>query len=330
MKTARLLIVLLTAALIFPANALATPDIPQSLLLPEIVSAEADDDEVYLTLNIDKDVREARLPQSDYIAINVFWKQDGGWNNAQIYQQNELVEKDGLFVLKCTVSKPPDEVKLRFCYVTGAGHSFSVLKYYDFCEPVAISAAQNAAGTDDVPHSREYSGGSIWAEPELKLAAELGLITVSVSTDLSRNITREEFAELSLLVYNRLTGDIKLSDNAPFSDCNNPFVTRAAELAIVTGTGNNRFNPGGSIMREQVAAMLYRMAKSAKPKFEFTAADTGSFSDAALISSWAAEPMKAVVGSGIMHGNGAKLNPKGFASREQSVIMCLRAYLKLK
>ncbi len=77
--------------------------------------------------------------------------------------------------------------------------------------------------------------------------------------------------------------------------------------------------PEASITREQLAVMLYRYAKAEK-----TAADMDKFTDAAGISGFATEAMEWVVSTGILQGNGGKLNPQGNATRAEVAAMLER------
>ncbi len=100
-------------------------------------------------------------------------------------------------------------------------------------------------------------------------------------------------------------------------------VAWAAENGIVTGVGDNKFNPNGNITREQMAAILYRYAQ--KKGFDTTArGDLKSFPDGEKVSAYAADAIAWTVGEGIINGNGGRLDPQGNATRAQVATILMR------
>ena len=94
----------------------------------------------------------------------------------------------------------------------------------------------------------------------------------------------------------------------------------AKEAGVSDGT-----NPGASITREQLAAMLYRYAGTEK-----TGGDLGEFSDADSVSDWAAEAMAWAMEKGIVTGrNGGLLAPGEIATRAEVAAM-LERFVKLE
>lgn len=91
----------------------------------------------------------------------------------------------------------------------------------------------------------------------------------------------------------------------------------ASAQKIVEGYGDSIFLPNTDISREQLAAMLYRYAKSIG--MDVTArGDMSGFSDAAHISDWASDAMGWAVGSGLIQGKpGGVLDPGGKATRAE-------------
>ena len=89
----------------------------------------------------------------------------------------------------------------------------------------------------------------------------------------------------------------------------------AMESGVSDGT-----DAGGSLTREQLAAMLYRFA--GEPE---TAASLDGFTDAASVSDWAARAMAWAVGEGIITGvTDTALDPQGSATRAQCAAMLMR------
>lgn len=105
-----------------------------------------------------------------------------------------------------------------------------------------------------------YSNASNWAKEELDKATEYGLIPDSLKgADMTKPITREEFAELVVKLYEKTTliAAVAASPN-PFTDTKNPEILKAYQLGITTGTSKTTFAPKELTNREQVATMLSR------------------------------------------------------------------------
>ena len=184
---------------------------------------------------------------------------------------------------------------------------------------------------------------SAWAVPELKQAEELGLIpAILTGKDLTKPITREEFCELAVLLYEKTTGSVAtpVSPN-PFSDTNNSQILKAYQIGITKGVSDTAFEPNTLINREQCAAMLYRAIRAIVPEADYSVAGVKDFPDQKQISSWAVEATKYMSKIGIIKGDtGGNFMPKantsaqqaagyGMATREAAILMTVRAYDKI-
>ncbi len=94
-------------------------------------------------------------------------------------------------------------------------------------------------------------------------------------------------------------------------------VAWASDRQIVTGYEQGTFAPNRNINREELAAMLYRYAKTAGLNGN-TDGDLSKFSDGGNVSAYAADAMQWAVGAGLMNGkeNNA-LDPQGNATRAE-------------
>lgn len=188
-----------------------------------------------------------------------------------------------------------------------------------------------------------WSTASTWATPELQKAADAGLIPdILKGADMTKPITREEFAELSVLLYEQVTkqASVPVSPN-PFVDTTNPQILKAYQLGITSGTSATTFAPKTLINREQCAAMLYRAIKAIKPNGSYGIEGVKDFPDQAQISGWAVEATKYMYKIGVISGDsGGNFMPKatttaqeaagyGMATREQAIVLSLRTYEKL-
>lgn len=188
-----------------------------------------------------------------------------------------------------------------------------------------------------------YSDASDWAKPELEKATEYGLIPDSLNgADMTKPITREEFAEVAIKLYEKTTGftpDIKVSN--PFIDTKNPEILKAYQIGITDGTSPTTFDPNKLINREQVATMLSRAIRIMVPAADFSIGGAPTFNDEKNISNWALEHVKYMSKIGIIKGDNGNFMPKAITSaqkaegyanttREQAIAMGVRTFEKYK
>ncbi|MEA4848986.1 MAG: S-layer homology domain-containing protein [Clostridiaceae bacterium] len=183
------------------------------------------------------------------------------------------------------------------------------------------------AEAEDVP----YKGASTWAVPELDKAAGYGFITDRIKNNMKAAISREEFAEIAVKLYEKYTGKpAAYSDMSAFTDTNNPEIFKAYSLKIVNGTDLQRrlFSPDQFTNREQVAAMLFRTVQAIRPDSDFSAGEAEKFVDENEISDWALEPVRYMIANGFLKGAEGKIGPKDICTREMAVLIATRVYEK--
>lgn len=185
--------------------------------------------------------------------------------------------------------------------------------------------------------------GSAWALPELKKAGELGLIPSMLNgADMIKPITREEFAVLAVLLYEKTVGKAATPvEPNPFSDTTNPEILKAYTLGITGGTTLTTFEPNLLINREQCATMLFRAIKAIAPTADYTVNGVPDFPDQKDIGTWAVDGTKYMSKLGIIKGDAnGNFMPKatttaqeavgyGTATREAAILMAVRSYVML-
>ena len=199
---------------------------------------------------------------------------------------------------------------------------------------------------------------SNWALPYMQQADELGLIPDCLEgVDLTKEITRQEFAAVAVKVYESLTGGASVAPGAAFADCTDPEVLKAVAIGITNGTdtAKNLFSPNEQISREQCATMLTRafkayalsgwtLATDANFASQFKALFTMPelFADDAQISAYAKDSVYFMVANGIINGIGNNLfAPQhgatageaadyGLATREQALKIAVGMVTNLK
>jgi hypothetical protein len=185
-----------------------------------------------------------------------------------------------------------------------------------------------------------WSAASSWAANELKKADEFGLIPdILKNTDLTKPITREEFCELALVLYEKTTGKTPApyAPN-PFTDTTNPQILKAFALGITKGTSATTFDPNKTITRQECATMLFRTIKGIVPEADYSITGVPDFPDQKDIDSWAVEGTKYMSKLGIIKGDDkGYFMPKaattaqqatgyGTATREAAILMSVRTY----
>ncbi len=134
---------------------------------------------------------------------------------------------------------------------------------------------------------------SHWAKKNIDFVTEreifLGLESTVFSPD--SNMSRAMFATVIGRLYERSFGEIKLSENGAFTDCNyneyyGKYVDWATENDIITGYGNSLFKPNSPISREEMATIIYRFADFLKV-LDANIDTELLYPDSAKISNWA-------------------------------------------
>ena len=174
-------------------------------------------------------------------------------------------------------------------------------------------------------------GGYDWAKDSINRLAEAGIIqgTGPKTYSPGNPITRADFAILltrALELPAASSGDnfVDVPQGAYYA----AELLAAKEAGIVKGIGENRFNPSGSISREDMMLMLARAMDAAGR--ELQAADTSAlaaFADSAQVADYAKDAVSRLVAAGVIAGDNGKINPKGTATRAEVAVMLGRIFL---
>ena len=174
---------------------------------------------------------------------------------------------------------------------------------------------------------------SSWAVSGYQSASEAGLVSYSVvSNNLKDSITREEFCELAMNLYKKLTNEnLPELSGTPFVDTDSVAVAQAYSYGIVQGTSDNTFTPDRLVTREEMAKMLVSTLTASEIVFNIAdGAETSyvsSFLDGDDVSSWAMSSVNTALNYELMTGvTDNTLEPLTATSREQAIVSINRSY----
>lgn len=192
-----------------------------------------------------------------------------------------------------------------------------------------------ATGEEDKPcnggeacpsnHFTDVEGAGHWTHEGIDFAVSHGLFSGMSATTFEPDTAMTRSMLVTVLWR---YADMPIEGTNSYTDVPNgtwytDAVSWAAYNGVVTGVGNNKFDPDGKITREQMATILYRYAKSSGIDTS-NRTDLRSFPDAERISSYAKEAMQWAVAEGLINGSDGKLLPQGNATRAQVAAILMR------
>ena len=171
---------------------------------------------------------------------------------------------------------------------------------------------------------------SDWAKSEIEKADTLGLLPESLKgQDLTKPITRAEFAAVAVKVYENLSSTTTTpSPSNTFTDTQDNYVLRAHNTGLMVGVSDDKFDPNTILNRESAATALTRVLKRAYiPGWTFATDGNytlnytrhATFADDANISSWAKDSVYFMAANSIILGVGNNsFAPRAVTSAEQA------------
>ena len=170
---------------------------------------------------------------------------------------------------------------------------------------------------------------SFWACSQIERAASLGLVAGYDDGSFKPNagVTRAQF----VLMLWRMAGQPESETEAEFTDTKGVDWYRdalnwAVEKEYVTGVGGGKFNPNGSITRQQAMAILFRYSGGQSGmETMFTADYDAKFTDHDQIAAWAKPAVYWAIYKSVLTGATAStVAPNATASRAQIAVILLR------
>ncbi|MDF2890122.1 MAG: hypothetical protein K0R80_489 [Clostridia bacterium] len=196
---------------------------------------------------------------------------------------------------------------------------------------IAIVITVNITYADSALSQSNGDIPSDWAKAKIDGAIAANLLPEKLQGEYRRNITREEFSEIAVNLYEALSGqEAVLQVKNPFTDTQNIKVVIANDLGIVKGVGDGKFAPDNEITRQEISVMLYRTLQIAKPKYDYSVANNHVFADNAMITDWAREAAGYLYGIEVINGVGDNIfNPQANTTREEAVVLVKRMHEKV-
>ena len=246
--------------------------------------------------------------------------------------------------------------------ITGSisGVSWRVSPFHAVIQMNAQGDMSLSGTYSNTTYSGEYLGEvpffatrtSAWARDEMTQANILGLIPDTLKdADMTKRITRAEFAAVSVKLYESLTGTTSTAASTPFTDIsgnsNRADIGKAYGLGIAVGVSDTEFAPDAAINREQLATMLCRTIKKYSfdgwtidkdDQYYLDTSGASTFADDADISGYAKPSVYYMAKMGIINGvDSTHFAPKNItpeqeakgyatATREQAIALSLRIY----
>lgn len=194
---------------------------------------------------------------------------------------------------------------------------------------LASVGPQNTYAIEDT-RTQGLSDSSEWAKSGIKVAKKVDLVPEKIQGNYKENITREEFSELAVNLYESLSRrKVSQQIDNPFIDTDNEMVIIANQLGLVEGKGGGRFSPEEEITREEASVVVYSTLKAAKPRYEYDSLGH-DFKDNHMVSNWASDAVGYLYGVEVINGNGnKKFEPKGSTSREEAITLVTRLHEKV-
>lgn len=166
--------------------------------------------------------------------------------------------------------------------------------------------ADNGSQTESKSYSDVKTGD--WYADAVKYVSDKGLMSGTGSDKFAPSATTTRAMLMTVLA--RYAGE-DTTGGATWYE-------KSMEWAKAKGVSDGT-NPNANITREQLVTMLYRYAGSPKADGKLD-----SFSDAASVSTYAADAMQWAVANGIVNGSNGKLNPQNNATRAEVAAILMR------
>ncbi len=158
-----------------------------------------------------------------------------------------------------------------------------------------------------------------WAEEAIVYLASNGVLSGRGDGNFYPNdtVTREEFVKIIVEAFQIQNSGAGISFTDVASDrWSYPYICAAYNVGAISGISETEFNPAGNMTRQDMAVIMYRVAKLAGISL---AENEPAFADNGEIADYAVDAVGALFGAGILNGMGNNAyQPLGIVTRAQA------------
>lgn len=171
-----------------------------------------------------------------------------------------------------------------------------------------------------------------WAKSDVQEASNEDLVDLGLmGNDYTKTISRLQFCSVAVKLAEKMTGKaITPAPSGTFSDTDSEYVRKAYAASITTGAGGGKFNPSGTLTRQEMAAFLYRALMYVKAnsdtKYTIWESKLGNYTDAGQLAGWAKNEMAFMNALGLINGMTTNtLAPTKTCTIEQALVVAYRS-----
>lgn len=236
-------------------------------------------------------------------------------------------------VLKYTATSEPFTYNLPVSSLTPGSHTIKVVATRaPFSKTVErtilVDTQGKVTGSDAL--GMDLSSADGWAMGYILSAQDNNLLTARTSSGFRNNITRLQFAELSVNLVEQLTGTTLPTGDQTFTDTSDIVALKAVAAGITAGKGQGIFAPNAPIIRQEISVMLNQVIRLAGDEILTNpSTQLGQYADVSSVAIWAAESMAVLTNNGLMTGkDGNRLAPVVNTSVQEAIVLILALYNK--
>lgn len=233
-------------------------------------------------------------------------------NNGKWASQDKksIIKKVNESGAKNSITLTDDELK-NFAS-NGSGYSFR-LRYV--ANNKTISPFTHTIHLGDSPISRNSSA---WALDDINKASSLNIVPNSMISNMKAGVTREELAEVAVKAYRSTHNKTAQGSIDHFKDTENKYANIAFDLGLMSGVGEDKFNPKGHVTREDYAVVASKI-------FGMKSVKSIRIKDEKDISKYAKDSVYSALNSKILTlDKDLKFNPKKEMKREEVLSSIVR------
>jgi hypothetical protein len=163
----------------------------------------------------------------------------------------------------------------------------------------------------------------VWAAEAINSLAERGILSGRGNGEFvpADNITREEFTKILVAAMGLETEATAVFEDLPLGHWAYKYVAGAVKAGLINGLGDGNFGIGQNIIRQDMAALIYRIAQNNGIE---TDTSEPPFDDYYTVDAYAARAVAGAYSAGLVQGFGKSFNPHGTLTRAEAAVVVYR------